>query len=700
MTEFTLDIARQVWETKYKATTDSTLQDTLSRVALALAIPESADDYDQCCDAFKDVMCSMEFLPGGRIIAGAGTGKAVTLYNCYVMGAIDDSMPGILSTLADSALTMQRGGGIGMDFSTLRPQGALVLGVGADASGPVSFMHMWDSMCRTIMSAGARRGAMMAVLRCDHPDIFAFIEAKRAPGALRMFNLSVAITDAFIDAVKADQPWDLVFEGDVYRTVQARDLWDAIMRSAYDYAEPGVLFVDRINKLNNLSKIETIAATNPCGEQPLPPYGACLLGSINLARFVRRPFTDTACIDLERLTHVVHVATRMLDNVVDVSMYPLPEQQAEAQGKRRIGLGIMGLADMLIMLRMHYDSGYGRDMAAWVMRHISNAAYEASTLLGRSKGVPELLRMQGIERRNSHLTSIAPTGTLALLSGNVSGGIEPVFDWSYSRKVLNADGTTRIEEVTDYAYSQWKEQFGDAELPDYFVTATQLSPEAHISMQAAIQPHVDSAISKTVNCPEDIEFSVFSDIYMQAYDKGLKGCTTYRPNPTTGSVLFSKADTETQPKAPSGPALATRGEVLTGKTYKLKWAASPYALYVTINDIEPGVPFEVFVNTRNPDHQAWTSALTRMISAVFRRGGDTSFVADELKEVFDPQGGQWLNGRYVPSLIAAIGDIIQQHTGATRVRGSGPTCANCGSKNTVISEGCSKCKDCGHSKCS
>ena len=383
-------ISQQIWDMKYRlrgangAPVDRTIEETWARVAKALAAPEKEPAKHE--GAFYEALSDFRFLPAGRIIAGAGTGRDVTLFNCFVMGTIPDDMGGIFQGLKEAALTMQQGGGIGYDFSTLRPRGAPVKGVGADASGPLSFMNVWDAMCRTIMSAGYRRGAMMATLRCDHPDIEAFIEAKKEPGVLRMFNLSVLVTDAFMDAVKHDRSWELTFGGTSYSTLRARDLWEKIMRATYAYAEPGVIFIDRINQRNNLAYAETIAATNPCGEQPLPPYGACLLGSINLAKLVKDPFTDNARMDDAELARITATAVRMLDNAIDASRYPLAEQQHEAYAKRRIGLGLTGLADALILCGIRYDSDRGRALASQWMASISRNAYLASAQLAAEKG--------------------------------------------------------------------------------------------------------------------------------------------------------------------------------------------------------------------------------------------------------------------------------------------------------------------------
>jgi len=752
MTRFAAPISEQIWDMKYRfkqadgAPIDRSVEDTWRRIARALAQVEQ--DSAVWEDRFYAALEDFKYLPAGRITAGAGTGRRVTLFNCFVMGTIPDSMGGIFDMLKEAALTMQQGGGIGYDFSTIRPRGADVLGVAADASGPLSFMDVWDAMCRTIMSAGSRRGAMMATMRCDHPDIEAFITAKSDAARLRMFNLSVLLTDPFMEAVKADAPWDLQFEGKVYHTVQALDLWNRIMKSTYDFAEPGVIFIDRINEANNLNYVETIAATNPCGEQPLPPYGACLLGSINMARLVSDPFGKKARLDPKALTDLVAVAVRMMDNVVDASRFPLEAQAQEAQAKRRIGLGVTGLADALLMVGLRYGSEEAARQTEDWLHAIARAAYLASVDLAKEKGafplfdaekylasgtmramdadVREAIRSHGI--RNALLTSIAPTGTISLYSGNVSSGIEPVFAYAYTRKVLQKDGSRTEEEVVDYAVQMWREKFGDAALPEYFVNAQTLAPLDHVRMQAAAQKWVDSSISKTINCPEDISFDDFKEVYMAAWDSGCKGCTTYRPNDITGSVLSVSETTEKTPEADQGADVIymseplDRPQALEGNTYKLKWPDSEHAIYLTVNDIIINGhrrPFEVFINSKNMEHFAWTVALTRMISAVFRRGGDVSFVVEELKAVFDPRGGAWMGGKYIPSILAAIGGVIERHmisigfiageglglkadpqanvVGLEQPRGK--ACPSCGQYEMRMIEGCMTCASCGHSKC-
>jgi ribonucleoside-diphosphate reductase alpha chain len=757
MTRFAAPIAEQIWDMKYRlkeadgTPLDATVEDSWDRIAQALAAVE--DTPADWAPKFRAALEDFRFLPAGRVTAGAGTDRSVTLFNCFVMGTIPDTMAGIFDSLKEAALTMQQGGGIGYDFSTIRPRGAVVKGVAADASGPLSFMDVWDAMCRTIMSAGSRRGAMMATMRCDHPDIEDFITAKSDAARLRMFNVSVLVTDAFMEAVKADHAWDLIWDGAVMRTVRARDLWDRIMQSTFDQAEPGVIFIDRINRMNNLDYCETIAATNPCGEQPLPPYGACLLGSINLARLVTGAFEDGAGIDEAELDDLVATAVRMMDNVVDASRFPLEAQAQEARAKRRIGLGVTGLADALLMCGLRYGSeAAARQTERW-LHAIARAAYRASVQLAREKGAFPLFDAEGYLAsgamqqmdedvraeiaehgiRNALLTSIAPTGTISLYAGNVSSGIEPVFAYSYTRKVLQKDGSRTEEEVVDYAVQMYREKFGaEADLPDHFVNAQTLAPEDHVRMQAAAQKWVDSSISKTINVPADISFEAFKDVYMQAWDSGCKGCTTYRPNDITGSVL--SVDNESKAEdSPEVLADANAGDViymteplarpteLEGATYKLKWPDSAHAIYITINDIHhkgQRRPFEVFINSKNMEHFAWTVALTRMISAVFRRGGDVSFVVEELKAVFDPRGGAWMRGRYVPSILAAIGDVIEKHMvaiGFLAGEGMGlksdpraeviemkprTACPSCGSYDMRMIEGCMTCAACGHSKCS
>jgi ribonucleoside-diphosphate reductase alpha chain len=583
---FSVELSRRLWDVKYRqadvhGVRELDIAASWRRVSQAIAAAEK-DASSQWELRFHELLDGFRFLPGGRILAGAGSTSRVTLFNCFVMGLIDDSIDGIFSALREGALTMQQGGGVGYDFSTLRPRGMEARHANTIASGPVSFMRIWDAMCATMLSTGARRGAMMATLRCDHPDIEEFVHAKRGSSALSHFNLSVLISDAFMQAVREGREWALVFPLEnqtdnsaeetvervwsgsrdpvlcrVVRRIDARKLWEEILNSSYASAEPGVLFIDRINRLNNLHYRERISATNPCGEIPLPPYGACNLGSINLVTLVRDPFTAAARIDFAAMEAMVEDAVRLLDDVIDVSRFPLPEQERQAKGSRRIGLGITGLADALIMLGVHYDSDEARSFAANIMRTLLHRAYRASIALAKEKGsfpfyerekyltgefiatlpadIRDAIAAHGI--RNSHLLAIAPTGTISLLANNISSGLEPVFSWEYQRRILGLDGNYVVEAASDYAWRTWRELHSEGPLPEYFVTALQLPPRAHIQMQAALQPYVDNAISKTINIPESMSFAEYQAVYDLAYDSGLKGCTTFRPNPDTGSIL-------------------------------------------------------------------------------------------------------------------------------------------------------------------
>ncbi|MFP5381325.1 MAG: adenosylcobalamin-dependent ribonucleoside-diphosphate reductase [Gammaproteobacteria bacterium] len=583
---FHTELSRHIWATRYRAPGEADIRASWQRVAHAVAAAE-AQDRDAWATRFYALLDDFRFLPGGRILAGAGTGHRVTLFNCFVMGDIADDLEAIFEALKEGALTMQHGGGVGYDFSTLRPAGTVAQASGTIASGPVSFMHIWDAMCATMLSTGARRGAMMATLRCDHPDIEAFVDAKRDPALLRHFNLSVQVSDAFMDAVARDVDWPLLFPlhddtpGDeavverrwsgtaapvpcrIVRTVRARALWQRILRAAYDTAEPGVLFVDTINRDNTLASIEHLSATNPCGEIPLPPYGACDLGSLNLARFVTAPFEAGAQLDLAALAEAAALAVRFLDNVIDVSRYPLPAQAGEAQRKRRIGLGITGLADALILLGLRYDSEVARALAARAMQTVRDAAVRTSVALAQEKRpfpvfdreaylasgfatrLPHQLRdaIAAHGLRNSHLLAIAPAGTISLLADNCSSGIEPVFAAEAERRVLQADGSYRSHRVVDYAWQRWWAR-GGAGAPPAFVEARQLDPRAHLAMQAALQPFVDNAISKTINVAADIPFERFAELYREAHALALKGCTVFRPNPVTGAILSEPAAAE------------------------------------------------------------------------------------------------------------------------------------------------------------
>lgn len=559
---FEQPIAKQIWETKYQfkrnaQPIDQSVHDTWMRVATGLACVEAPEVRADWTARFYDAMDDFKLIPGGRILAGCGTDRDVTLCNTFVMRTLPDSVEGIMDTAKDAALTMKMGGGIGFDFSTLRPKGALVQGLGCAAAGPLPAMDICDAVCKMVVT-GMGRGAMMATMRCDHPDIEAFITAKSDPARLRNFNLSVMITDPFMAAVRDDATWDLVWEGQTWRTVSARGLWASIVRQNYETAEPGVLFIDRINAHNPLHYTEVIAATNSCAEQPLPPNGACPLTSINLARLVNAPFTPQATFDFAQLKHLAAVAVRMLDNALDVSRYPLAAQKAQAQQKRRIGVGVTGTADAFAMLGVRYGSAKAQSMLGKWMQTLQNAAYFASAELAQERGsfpayqaeahlqnpniralnsdVQRAIAVMGL--RNGLVTTIAPTGTTSLFAGNVSSGIEPIFSAAFTRKITLPDGSKATERVTDYAVGLFRTLYGAATpLPPALVTVNDLTPQEHVKMQATAQKWVDSGISKTVNCPEDITFADFEDVYLHAYADGCKGCTTFRPNAITGSIL-------------------------------------------------------------------------------------------------------------------------------------------------------------------
>jgi len=600
-----LDVLRE----KYLKGEERSADDLFDRLARALASVEAPEQRAQWEARFRRNLAAGA-IGAGRIMSAAGSGIQATLINCFVQpvgdciqGMDEAGFPGIYEALREAAETMRRGGGVGYDFSRIRPKGARVKGTASTASGPCSYINVFDQSCATVESAGARRGAQMGVLRIDHPDVLEFITAKRSPGRWNNFNVSVAVSDAFIDAVQHDREWELVHPAHpgaehiaagakqradgqwVYQRPRARTLWDAIMRSAYDFAEPGILFLDQIQRDNNLRALETICATNPCGEQPLPPYGCCDLGPVILPRFVHHPFNHggTAAFDFAAFADSVALQVRALDNVLELTHWPLPQQHRESQAKRRIGVGFTGLGDTLVLLGLRYDSAAGREMARRIAETMRDAAYRASVELAREKGAfplfdaasyleagtfasrlpPELqasIRAHGI--RNSHLLSIAPTGTVSLaFADNASNGIEPAFSWTYLRKKREADGSRSQYEVQDHAWRLYRALGHDvSNLPDYFVSALEMSAHEHIAMMEAVQPYVDTAISKTVNVAADYPYEDFKDLYLQAWRAGLKGLATYRPNSILGAVL------ETMPEAaaPAAPSAASPALALSG----------------------------------------------------------------------------------------------------------------------------------------
>ena len=592
-------ISLDVLTEKYLKPGETSAEDVYLRVARALASVEAvAEQADY--EALFLANLRAGAIGAGRIMSAAGTSIQATLINCFVQpvgdciqGVDDDGYPGIYEALREAAETMRRGGGVGYDFSRIRPRGAEVKGTASMASGPCSYINVFDQSCATVESAGARRGAQMGVLRIDHPDVLEFITAKRMPGRWNNFNVSLGVPDSFMHALEQNLPWELVHRAKpgsaleargawhrtdglwVYQTVAARALWDIVMRSAYDFAEPGMLFLDQINQDNNLRYCEDIASTNPCGEQPLPPYGCCDLGPIILPRFVSHPFDvgGAAAFDFDAFAAVVMTQVRALDNVLELTFWPLPQQRAEAAAKRRIGVGFTGMGNVLTLLCLRYDEAAGRDMAVRIATCMRDAAYTASIALARERGsfprfdvegyleegtfasrlpvaLQEAIRTYGI--RNSHLLSIAPTGTVSLaFADNASNGIEPSFSWVYRRKKREADGRTTEYAVEDHAWRQYQALGGDvANLPEYFVSALQMSAQSHIAMMQAVQPLIDTAISKTVNVPADCPYDVFSGLYQQAWEAGLKGLATYRPNAILGSVL----DASPTPVASHTPA--------------------------------------------------------------------------------------------------------------------------------------------------
>ena len=787
------NISDTIWADKYRLKTpegepvDLTTKDTDTRVVNAVYI----NDNDKAAKirAF-DMLHDRFMVPGGRIIAGAGSPYPVTLINCFVNRDVEDSLQGILDAHNDTMKTMQKGGGIGTNFSTLRPKDATVKGYGTKSSGPISFMGMWDAGCKTISSAGNRRGAMMATLRCDHPDVIDFIHAKTTAGVLTQFNLSVMVTDAFMAALAAGEDWDLGFkipradnnhvevlerDGEpwyVYKRLPAKELWDLIIRNTYEYAEPGLLFIDRINDRNNLKYCETISATNPCGEQPLPPFGDCNLGAMNFSKFVINPFTDDARFDFEAFTKYVADAVRFLDNVLDVTHFPLDEQREEALSKRRIGLGPMGIGTMLMMMKIPY----GQKAVPFldkVMDAFAEAAYEASALLAkergafplynkdeflksynvkkRSKRVRDLIAKHGI--RNGVLLTVAPTGTTATYAGNVSGGLEPAFSLRYTRKVRQPDDSTIDYDVADGGFVAYCEANGFNpsthsldDLPDYMATAQQLPVEDHLAVMAVCQQYIDASISKTINCPEDMKFEDFEQVYMQAWEMGCKGCTTYRPSGVRGSVLVSESDKK---KAAAAQAAATaskkfkRPDELVGKTYKVK--TNTTNLYVTVNNTELVTvsgesfewPIEIFIRSQSPADNELMDALAITITALLRQtaalkvagllptDAGMDFLFEHLRTIQSPDQGVWHNGKYVPSRPALISKVLEGHfkalgetsgdveisevssedlakdvSQAATPHAKGDVCNNCGSHSVIREEGCLKCTECLHSRCS
>ena len=788
----TQPISHDVLKEKYLKPGESGLEDIYRRVARALASVEKEADRARHEALFLENLHAGA-IGAGRIMSAAGTAIQATLINCFVQpvgdciqGVDADGYPGIYEALREAAETMRRGGGVGYDFSRIRPRNAEVKGTSSMASGPCSYINVFDQSCSTVESAGARRGAQMGVLRIDHPDVQEFITAKRTPGRWNNFNVSVGMSDAFMQALADDQPWELVHKAKpgaaliaqgafqradglwAYQTVAARELWDTVMRSAYDFAEPGILFLDNINQDNNLRYCESIAATNPCGEQPLPPYGCCDLGPIILTRFVRQPFgfDGEPAFDFEAFEKSVATQVRALDNVLDVTFWPLPQQQAESSAKRRIGVGFTGLGNALTMLRLRYDAPEGREMAARIAVRMRDAAYTASVALAKEKGafakfdaagylapgtfasrlppaLQKAIRAQGI--RNSHLLSIAPTGTVSLaFADNASNGIEPAFSWMYRRKKRESDGSTTDYAVEDHAWRLYRELGGDVDkLPDYFVSALEMSAASHIAMMEAVQPFVDTAISKTVNVPVDYPYDDFKGLYQQAWRARLKGLATYRPNAILGSVLEVHAAPEVAaPVAAIDPmrtviesrpkgalaAVAEKVEYWTQEGHKTLYLLVSFLPVPAANGagtVDRAIEFFMPVG-QSGESQQWITSSMRMLSLA-ARGGFLERALSDMRKVAWDRGPvrlgtyEKLDGTRVPlwhdSEVAAIAyavqniitrrasqpaahaapEVEQQATSALSPPVmAGKKCGECGAHAVIRKDGCDYCTQCGH----
>lgn len=782
-------MTQEIWRDKYKWEDEANFFESIPRIVKGVFAKDTSPEGIAAAGFAEHYMRLGLWMPAGRIMAGAGTTKVVTLLNCFVNGTIEDSMVSIMQHVSYAVLTMQQGGGMGTAFETIRPAGAVLkrTGKGSRASGPLPFMDMWNTAGITVESAGGRRGAQMGTLSDTHPDLPAYIVAKQTPGRLTNFNISILISDAFMEAKADDEDWLLYFKVPpvnqspelealnfvdddnvmqyVYSVWKARELWELITRNTYEYSEPGIIYIDRVNELNNLHYLEVIRCTNPCGEQPLPPHNACDLGHVVLARMVRNPFTEDAVFDFDLLRAVVAIGQRFLDNIWDVTGFPLDLQREECLAKRRTGLGFTGLADALAMMGMRYGGARSADLAEKIMQTICEQAYNTSVDLAIEKGafplfdadqylapntfagsrlpayLQDRIRKHGI--RNGVLLTLAPTGTSSIVYGNPQGGLEPFFALNQRRKVLQPDKSHITYTEYPYAVALWRklqEEIrndtldGDEKYPPHFLTIKDLSIDDHILIQARCQRWVDASISKTINIPTEMTYEEFVKVYDLAYANGNKGCTTYRPSGVRGSVLedASASSTPSANKVASDvlsiPVLAERPDVLHGATYKIKWPRRQSSLYLTINSDDDGRPFEVFITSKDGSAAEWTTALSLMITALFRTSRDPSFISYELQQIssindaalmFDATLGR---KRFFNSLPAYIGYIVEQHLKGTPVPvvpsevppatkldmfldavaipvSDGQRCPECSQFELHMQEGCAKCSNCGYSKC-
>ncbi len=746
-TKFNLDI----WEKKYRFQDETSPEDTFRRVAGAVATnPEEEEE-------FFSQMINARFIPGGRILAYAGTNNPkATLANCYVMGDVEDSMEGIMQSLRESALTLKAGGGIGLNFSTLRPEGEMVHGTMSSASGPVSFMEMWNSMSRTISGVNKRKGAMIAILNIDHPDIIKFIQAKANNNpdnpVLEKFNISIGITDDFMNAVINNDTWNLKFNGVVHKTMDAQELMMLIVENAWKKAEPGAIFLDTINRKNNLWYCENISAPNPCGELPLPPFGACMLGAVNLAAFVKDPFGDNPDFDWSTFEKTVQTAVRFLDNTIDVCYFPLEKQREVALSRRRVGLGVMGLGSALSMLKVVYGSEESHRWIDRIFSFLRDTAYLTSVELAKEKGafplfdkekylngnfiqsLPEHIRdsiaKYGI--RNSHLLTIAPTGSISQFTNYVSSGVEPIFCLQYTRKNPEYNQELLVQEFAWKLYKELKDRDikDDKTKPEFFITAHELTWKEHLDVMARCQKYIDSAISKTVNLPNSISKDELKDVFIYAWKLGLKGCTIYREG-SLDEILKATTEKHAQKtqvnKLPLGKDYK-RPYLLPGYTYKVKVPDSKHAYYITFT-YEPKSkrPIEMFINTKDPMVSEWTAALGRVLSAIFRNVENPDFVIEDLKDVMGRSGFFSSHRRkFVPSLIAEFGEVVKDFFVEIGLLEAEPPveiysdienelketdkfnnngnkqlayCPHCGNFAGIFEEGCFKCLSCGYNKC-